>query len=137
MSIALFLGICMAGFVYYDSGKRDVSMGARAGWTIVTFLLGAIGLIGYFIFGRKAKKAKPTLLNDGVIDVTAESKVTGICVACGKEIPADATYCGHCGNKQQEIVDATIETEGSVICPSCGEALPLQTTYCKHCGKKI
>lgn len=99
MSIALILGICMAGFVYYDSGKREVSMGARAGWTAVTFLLGVIGLIGYFIFGRKAKKVKPTLLNDSVIDVTAEAKVEVICPSCGNAVPVDLEYCTHCGKK--------------------------------------
>lgn len=137
MSIALLLGICMAGFVYYDSGKRDVSMGARAGWTIVTFLLGAIGLIGYFIFGRKAKREKPMLLNDSVIDVTAEAKAEGVCVSCGKAIPVDAAYCGHCGKRQQEIIETSVKDAGSVICSSCGKALPIDATYCEHCGKKI
>lgn len=99
MSIALILGICMAGFVYYDCGKRDVSMGARAGWTIATFLVGAIALIAYFIFGRKAKKAKPTLLNDSVIDVTAEARVTIECPSCGTRLPDKAEYCTHCGKK--------------------------------------
>lgn len=99
MLIALILGICMAGFVYYDSGKRDVSMGARAGWTAATFLLGVIGLVGYFIFGRKAKKAKPILLNDSVIDVTAEAHVTIECPSCGTRLPGKATYCTHCGKK--------------------------------------
>ena len=94
MSVALLLGICMAGFVYYDSGKRDVSMGARAAWTAAVFLLGIIGLIPYFIFGRKKKKEEPVLLEDGAIDVTEDATASGVCIACGAKIPVDSIYCG-------------------------------------------
>ncbi len=140
MSVALLLGICMAGFVYYDSGKRDVSMGARAGWTAAVFLLGIIALIPYFIFGRKKKKEEPVLLEDGAIDVTEDSAVEGVCVSCGAKIPVDSTYCLHCGRKQEEIIDVPTEVteerqEG--ICPLCGKEIPAGAEYCIHCGRKI
>lgn len=140
MSVALLLGICMAGFVYYDSGKRDVSMGARAAWTAAVFLLGIIGLIPYFIFGRKKKKEEPVLLEDGAIDVTKDATASGVCIACGAKIPVDSIYCLHCGRKQEEIIDAPTEDaekrqEG--ICPLCGKEIPVGAEYCIHCGRKI
>ena len=141
MSVALLLGICMAGFVYYDSGKRDVSMGARAAWTAAVFLLGIIAFIPYLIFGRKKKKEEPILLEDGAIDVTEDSAVTGVCIACGAKIPVDSMYCLHCGKKQEEESDdmpveaTTPRQEG--ICPLCGKDIPVGAEYCIHCGRKI
>ena len=140
MSVALLLGICMAGFVYYDSGKRDVSMGARAAWTAAVFLLGIIGLIPYFIFGRKKKKEEPVLLEDGAVDVTEDANVEGICIACGTKIPVDSKYCLHCGRKQaeeDEVVEVPTEVRQEGICPLCGKEIPVGAEYCIHCGKKI
>jgi len=138
MSVALLLGICMAGFVYYDSGKRDVSMGARAAWTAAVFLLGIIGLIPYFLFGRKKKKEEPVLLEDGSIDVTEDASVEGVCVACGTKIPADSKYCLHCGRKQEEeIIDVPTVQRQDGICPLCGKEIPVGAEYCIHCGRKI
>lgn len=140
MSVALLLGICMAGFVYYDSGKRDVSMGARAAWTAAVFLLGIIGLIPYFIFGRKKKKEEPVLLEDGAIDVTEDATASGVCIACGAKIPVDSIYCLHCGRKQEELIDApteNVEERQEGICPLCGKEIPVGAEYCIHCGRKI
>ncbi|MBQ5636499.1 MAG: zinc ribbon domain-containing protein [Selenomonadales bacterium] len=139
MSVALLLGICMAGFVYYDSGKRDVSMGARAAWTAAGFLLGIIGLIPYFLFGRKKKKEEPVLLEDGAIDVTEDTAVSGVCVACGAKIPVDSKYCLHCGRKQdgmEKEVHETVPTHNGT-CPWCGGTIPAEAEYCIHCGRKI
>ncbi len=141
MSVALLLGICMAGFVYYDSGKRDVSMGVRAAWTAAVFMLGIIAFIPYLIFGRKQKKEEPILLEDGAIDVTEDAAVTAICVACGSKIPVDSAYCLHCGRKQEEeIVDTpkeVAEERQEGICPLCGKEIPVGAGYCIHCGRKI
>ena len=141
MSVALLLGLCMAGFVYYDSGKRDVSSGVRAAWTAAVFLLGIIAFIPYLIFGRKKKKEEPVLLEDGAIDVTEGAAVEGVCVACGAKIPVDSKYCLHCGRKQEEeedeIVDVTTEVRQEGICPLCGKEIPVGAEYCIHCGRKI
>ena len=138
MSVALLLGICMAGFVYYDSGKRDVPMGVRAGWTAAVFLLGIIALIPYFLFGRKKKKEEPVLLEDGAIDVTEDAAVEGVCVSCGAKIPVDSKFCLHCGRKQEEeTIDVPSEVREDGICPLCGKEIPVGAEYCIHCGRKI
>ncbi|MBQ8682655.1 MAG: zinc ribbon domain-containing protein [Selenomonadales bacterium] len=133
-TVAFLLGICMAAFVYYDSGKREVSMGVRAAWTAATFFLGIIALIPYFIFGRKKKKEAPVLLEDGVIDVTEDAAVEAICPSCNEKVPVGSRYCLHCGKKQDED---QIKPAHEGICPWCKGSIPVGAEYCIHCGKKI
>lgn len=140
-TIAFLLGICMAAFVYHDSGKRDVSTGARAAWAAAVFFLGIIALIPYFIFGRKKKKEEPELLEDGSIDVTEDASVYAICPACHGKVPVGSAYCLHCGKKQSEEEDANKEQETAPAhngtCPWCGGTIPAEAEYCIHCGKKV
>ncbi len=48
------------------------------------------------------------------------------CAHCGKEVPADAAFCPHCGQRLK-----------AVPCPKCGQDVPPGANFCPHCGQKL
>lgn len=62
------------------------------------------------------------------------------CINCGKELVADAKFCGHCGTPHIDIKNNGRKQEwaGKVIkCPSCGAEVSSFTAICSSCGHEI
>ena len=53
------------------------------------------------------------------------------CPNCGSDVPADASFCNHCGGKIQK------EPEGISKCPNCGKEVADDALFCNNCGCKI
>lgn len=63
-------------------------------------------------------------------------KLKGIdkCPACGNEVPYDAAFCNHCGNK---LEIRNINSSDEKYCPECGTKILGDAVFCTNCGKKI
>lgn len=57
------------------------------------------------------------------------SKKTKHCQNCGREIPAEDSFCSYCGSKQN--------IRNKKFCMNCGYELPADAQFCSECGNKI
>lgn len=56
------------------------------------------------------------------------------CPKCGGEIPAEATFCSHCG---QAVEAAQPAGQTGPKCPKCGAPVEDDQVFCVSCGQKI
>lgn len=49
------------------------------------------------------------------------------CPSCGRDNPADASFCGYCGSSMQPQKQ----------CPACSELNPQDTKFCRRCGTEL
>lgn len=54
-----------------------------------------------------------------------------VCDVCGKEVDANAKFCGSCGAK---IVQESVENN---ICKSCGQVNEATVKFCLNCGENL
>jgi hypothetical protein len=50
------------------------------------------------------------------------------CPECGGRMPAEAAFCGECGNVLKDT---------KPVCPECGEQMPAASTFCGDCGTQM
>lgn len=59
-----------------------------------------------------------------------------LCGGCGRKIPADAVFCGYCGNKNTGTADSIKVSESQKVCSRCGKKIPVNAVFCGFCGNK-
>ncbi len=95
--------------------------------------------IGMLVYESKQDGSTPDLsellltvdrLKSAIEDAQSSIRVlrgSGVCSACGTEVPAGSYYCPKCGAKQTQ--------EGK--CPNCGGVLSAGSNICPNCGMKV
>lgn len=103
-------------FAENEATGQLANMGIGMG--MISGIGGAVGSnIGGLVSGALDQAAAPA---------TAKVK----CAKCGAELPANAKFCGECGEKY------TPPAAGTIVCPGCGKSVP-EAKFCPECGSKL
>jgi hypothetical protein len=108
--VLLVVWIIVIVWVYRDAERRGMN---GVLWALLVLIGNLIGLLIYLIV-RSDNLPSPQ-----------ENEITQECSACHRKIPANYTFCPHCGAKLQ------------LSCPSCDNTIEKTWKACPHCGEKL
>lgn len=111
LSLALLaVWIVVIVWVYRDAERRGMN---GVLWALLVLIGNLIGLLIYLI------------VRSDNLPAPQERESLQECPACQRQIPADYTFCPHCGAKLQ------------LSCPSCESTIKKNWKACPRCGEKL
>ena len=61
-----------------------------------------------------------------------------LCLNCGMEVSADASFCPGCGSKIEKVpIEPVEEDPDQRTCPNCGNPLADNAKFCPKCGERV
>ncbi|MEM4729092.1 MAG: SPFH domain-containing protein [Thermoplasmata archaeon] len=116
-------------YMQYQAGQamRDAAQqpgGAAGGAVGAGVGVGAGFGMGYMMVDAMRQQPPSTVATVA----PAQNIALKACIACGMQIPADASFCPKCGKPQ---------TPPGKLCAKCGAQVPVDALFCPKCGTKM
>ena len=132
----LFIWIAVIIWVYRDAERRGMN---GVLWALLVLIGNLIALIIYLIvrsdnIASPRRETPPSPPSASPPPAVGPPKTAGAaspagkttdCPKCGRAVPADFSFCPHCGSPM------------SPRCPACGKEVEEDWKACPHCGKKL